>query len=492
VTRVGSEGHAQASDGRSRGCDRLHHSVSQSGFDSRLTVLLSGAFSVAALALCLWTVGAYEFGLTVALGAVVAVAVALVVLNAPLAGVCLAVLAAPVDYLAAGGGGSVSVTPSEAILFITALSVTPRLLTTVSAQRIPTALYAFAGLIFVSIAGLFFAIDTFTVMRIVIDWLAFGLISLFVSQRGASDLTAIAISLALSGGILGVMALGNLSEQQAIAGGAIVTNRASASFAHPTSLALFLILTFPAAFALGLRGPTRWRWVMMASGVLALLGLLLTETRGSIIGAGFALIWMMARWAPFRRLALAGLGVLVIVVALSFGSVTKSGPVTVVGDRLATLSLNSEGDQRLEIWATTPKIIAEHPIFGIGQGNFPAVSPAFGLVDVGGVPFDHAHDLFLNIAAELGLVGLALLLIMLFALVGSARTVLADRQSEFYPLGLAITASLLGVLVNSLTEYPLRQNLILATILIDIGLLLGIERITRARSAASTVARQIR
>ncbi len=418
-----------------------------------------------------------------ALAAVVAAAIVAVVFDSPLVGVCLALLAAPVDYLAAGpGGASFSITPSEAILFLTALSAAPRLIATISASRIPTALYAFGGLILVSIIGLFFAIDTFTVIRIVADWIAFGVIALFVSQGSVGDVKAVAASLALSGGILGAMALGNLSEQKALAGGAIVTNRAEASFAHPTSLALFLILAFPPAFVFALRGPVRWRWLMMICGVLALFGLILTETRGSIIGAGVALVWMMFRWAPFRRLAMVGLGIIAVVTVLNFGSVTSAGPVTVVSDRLATLSLNSQGDQRLRIWETTPEIIAQHPFFGVGQGNFPTVSPSFGLTDLGGVPFDHAHDLFLNVAAELGLIGLALLLIMLFALVRSAHRALERRDSELYPLALALTASLLAVLVNSLTEYPLRQNLILAAILIDIGLLVGIERLVRAEA----------
>lgn len=447
--------------------------------------MLAAAFALSALFLCAWIVGVYKFGVVAAVFGVALIAAVVAILNTPLIGVCLAALAAPLEYLTVGpGGASFSITPSEGILLITAVSATPRLFATLSAARIPTALYAFAGLILVSIAGSFLALDSITVFRIAMDWLAFGLISLFVSQRPASDLKAIAICLALAGGILGAMALGNLDDQRAISGGAIVANRADASFAHPTTLALFLVLSFPLAFALGLRGPVRWRWVMLACGILGLLGLMLTETRGSIIGAALALVWMMVRWPPFRRLATVGLSLLAIVAAFNLGSVTQSQPVTVIGDRLGHLSLHSQGDDRLAIWSTTTEIIAAHPFLGVGQGNFPAASPAYGLVDVGGLPFDHAHDLVLNVAAELGLVGLAVLVLFLGALLKSVRTVLSHRESDLYPLAVALTASLLALLVNSITEYPLRQNLILATILIDIGLLLGIERLMRESEAS--------
>jgi O-antigen ligase len=283
------------------------------------------------------------------------------------------------------------------------------------------------------------------------------------------------------------MTLGNLSDQQAISGGAIILNRAEASFAHPTALAHFLMLSFPLAFALGLRGPVRWRWLMMASGTLGLAGLMLTQTRGSIIGAAVALTWMMVRWAPFRRLAFAGLGLIAIVAVLNLGSVTKSQPVTVASDRLGTLSLDSTGDDRLHIWRTTPDIVASNPFLGVGQGNFSVVSPSYGLRDIGGLPFDHAHNLFLNVAAECGLLGLALLMIFLIVLAGNARQALSHPDNDLYPLAIAVSASLLALLVNSLTEYPLRQNLIMATIMIDVGLLLGIKRLVHNPSSPDPV-----
>lgn len=451
----------------------------------RQYLVLSAAFLLSVLIACGWAGAAYELGPTVALGLVFALAVVAAVFYMPVAGVCLALLVAPVDYLATGGNASFSVTPSEGILFVTALSAAPRTLSTITASRIPAALYGFIALLVFSVIGIFVALDTFTVVRIVIDWLAFGMVALFVSQLPLESAKAVAASLAVSGGILGATALGNLSEQKAIAGGAIVSNRAAASFAHPTSLALFLILSFPLAFAFGLRGPKRWRIPMMVCAIIALLGLLLTQTRGSIIGAGIALAWMMVRWQPFRRFAGAVLVFVALAAIFNVGSVSSNESVGVVGERLSTLSLDSQGDQRLEIWATTPKIIAEHPLFGIGQGNFPTVSPSFGLADVGGIPFDHAHDLFLNIAVELGLPALLALLFTIAALFRSASQALRNRAGPLYPYALATSASLLALLINSITEYPLRQNLIMATIMIVIGLLLAFERLSREQAAKS-------
>lgn len=455
--------------------------------DLRRLGVLGSALAGSGLVVFAWVLLAYAIGPQAAAGALAALAVLVVVLRSPLAGVCLAVLAAPLEFLATElGGGSFSLTPSESILLLTAASAAPRLLITLAADRVPATIYAFAGLVVLSVTGLFHAVETFAVIRILVDWAAFGVIALYVSQRGVAELRLVAISLAIACGVLGAMAIGSLAEQQAVAGGAIIANRAAANFAHPTTLALFLLLTFPVAFALSVRGDSiPMRLAMGLCGTLGLVGVLASQTRGSMIAAAVALLWLISRWPQFRRAAFAVLALLAVVVAVNFDSVTSSQPVTVLTSRLDTLSLESQGDDRLEIWATTPDIIASAPLLGVGQGNFPAVSPAYGLKDVGGLPFDHAHNLFLNISAELGVAGLLVLLALIGSLFVAARDALADRRSELYPLAVALSASMLAVLVNSLSEYPLRSNLILAMLLIDIGILLGIRRALGSGEARS-------
>jgi len=447
---------------------------------NRDAIVFTGAAGLAALLAVAWALAAYALGVTAAIGLALALAVAALVAYAPTAGVCLAVLAAPVDYLAAAGSGaSFSLTPSEAIVFLTAASAAVRLATTITLSRIPTALYLFGALVVISVAGFFVAVETFTVTRLVINWIAFGIIALYVSQLRLRAALTVALSLAVSGGILGLMSLGNLSELESVAGGAIVSGRAAASFAHPTSLALFLMMSFPLAFAFGLRGPRRLRLPMLGMAALGLFGLVLTQTRGSIIGAGLALAWMMLAWAPFRRLALAALAVMAALVVLNVGSISNNKSVDVVSERLSTLTLNSEGDQRLEIWAAVPHIVADHPLLGVGQGNFPAVSPSYGVTDVGGIPFDHAHDLFFNVASELGLPALLVLVLLIGSLFAASHRARRDRAGPVYPFAVATSASLLGLLVNSVTEYPLRQNLVMTSIMIVIGLLLAFERASR-------------
>jgi putative inorganic carbon (hco3(-)) transporter len=308
-------------------------------------------------------------------------------------------------------------------------------------------------------------------------WMAFFVAALVVATSPREDLQLVLIALALASGLLAVVALIGLGAQESVAGGAIVINRAQAGFSHPTALALVLVLTFPIAFAAGLRGPVALRPLLLAAAALGVAGLLLTHTRGAIVGGIVAVIVMM-RWAPFRRVAAALLVAVAIVTALNPESVTEAAPVTVVGERLGTLaSLKTRNDDRRDIWSKSPTIFAENALLGVGQGNFSVAARHHGLLDVGGAPFDHAHNLLINVALELGLIGLVLLLVFLAHVIRAAAAALRSSGPADYPLALALTASLAGLLVNSLTEYPLRTNVIMALIMVEIGALIAFARL---------------
>src|SRR5207302_3983660 len=82
------------------------------------------------------------------------------------------------------------------------------------------------------------------------------------------------------------------------------------------------------------------------------------------------------------------------------------GPFAV---RLAEADANATTfDGRLLIWGPALQIFAHHMVFGVGVGNFGHV--------IGDPSLSHAHNLYLNIAAERGVLGLAAFVVVIVAL----------------------------------------------------------------------------
>jgi putative inorganic carbon (hco3(-)) transporter len=411
---------------------------------------------------------------------------AAVIAARPMAGVYVAVLVLPLEYLDVTVGGAFALSATEALLALTAGVAVIRFALTGSIGKVEPALAVFAALVATSLVGVTFAEDPFTVARITTMWAVFLIVAVLVASASPDQVEWLLVCLAVVGGVLGAITIFGLEGQEALEGGAIVSNRAQASFRHPTALALFLLLTIPLALALSLRRARPFRPLLVAAG-LAVAALLLTHTRGAVIGFAVGM-FIMLWWQPVRRLAVVLIALTVLVASLNFEAIESSPEVTVVSERLATIaSLKTRHDDRLEIWSKTPTLIATHPLLGVGQGNFAEASPELELADIGGLPYDHAHNVFLNIGAELGLIGLALLGVFLFLLARVVVRALRRPDPRRYPLVLALAAALGGLLVTSFTEYPLRTNAIMAVIMIEIGALIALERTGAGRGSPASL-----
>jgi O-antigen ligase len=69
--------------------------------------------------------------------------------------------------------------------------------------------------------------------------------------------------------------------------------------------------------------------------------------------------------------------------------------------------------QRLDFFYNTLQIIRQHPVLGVGAGGFP-VAFARQAKDNGAMPTHNPHNEYLMIAAQTGVIGLALLLYLFY------------------------------------------------------------------------------
>jgi O-antigen ligase len=185
-------------------------------------------------------------------------------------------------------------------------------------------------------------------------------------------------------------------------------------------LATILVLLVPLAFVFASqqRAPSR-RWLWIGAGLTLIVMVYLTGSRGGFVGLVAAGVSYVYR----RR----GLGAAVAVLAVLVASVLVL-PTELSTRALATLSGDTsqlpaelEASNRAHVglfWAAL-RMISDSPFVGVGPLNFKDLSTLYTGLEQGNM----AHNMFLEIAAELGLPVLMIFVMLLattFRALGSA------------------------------------------------------------------------
>lgn len=214
---------------------------------------------------------------------------------------------------------------------------------------------------------------------------------------------------------------------------------------HANVLATALAMAAPvaAALALGQRSASRTRWAAAGATVLILVGLLFTQSRGAFLGLAVAALAMVAlRW---RRLALPAVGL---------------AAAGVLGLRLAgvpLVPLLSAGiPGREEVWLRGLAAVEDFPLTGIGLGLFgrivPILYPFYTLGAGPAVQPNHAHNLYLQVAADLGLPGLVAFGAILLAAAALLSRVWRSGDATLRPLAWGLAGSLTALAIHGLVD----------------------------------------
>ncbi|HKV44642.1 MAG TPA: O-antigen ligase family protein [bacterium] len=216
----------------------------------------------------------------------------------------------------------------------------------------------------------------------------------------------------------------------------------------PNGLGTTLFLGSVVALGLAYRARGRERLGWMACGLVALAGLLATESRSSLIGwmaATAYLTWREFRDRP-RRMAAA---LLAATVALAIGLGLAGMVVPAIAARTQHLFGDLTGD-RLRIWQISLQIFRGHPWLGTGPGTFLVL---FNQLKPPGEEVKwSAHNLWLNYAVEMGALGfLSVLWVILTVFRAAARTGRRLRD-PYRPLA---TAMWIGLLIDQFGDNTL-------------------------------------
>ena len=238
--------------------------------------------------------------------------------------------------------------------------------------------------------------------------------------------------------------------------------RAAGPIGDPNFYGQILLMTLPIAVFLAASGvKSRSRLCFAFAALLIFAGVLMTYSRGAMLA-----IVAMALLLPFvipirRRLILhAAIAAVLLMAALPSSVVRRFGTMTGVFSNVDQTEemRDASVDKRKLLFGVGIRMFEDAPLFGVGTGNFgkhyphyanEVGSPAPQYDDPGDRQFP--HSLYVELAAENGLLGLAS-----FAAAMAAAFLSLIRSKHV--LATAIAISLAGYLVSSLFLHSTYQR----------------------------------
>lgn len=218
--------------------------------------------------------------------------------------------------------------------------------------------------------------------------------------------------------------------------------------------------------------------------ILINLALILSGTRGIWLAAIFPLIFLLIFSRKFPQISvLPELSILIFILLFAvvplfyalpqFKITGESVGQQVFHKRLiSVLDLEETSNQgRLAIWRKTLESLKNHPFIGVGIGNFPTVlEQNIDLAKAG----SSAHNLYLNIAAEMGLAALLVFFLLIFEILKGAWRILNGLSSPYFKVfAFSFIVFFIWVLGYSLTDAALFDERTFLLLMLLLAVLTG-------------------
>jgi len=170
---------------------------------------------------------------------------------------------------------------------------------------------------------------------------------------------------------------------------------------------------------------------------------------GALVLGTTQLRWVTAS----RRRRWVGIGMLAALVLASFVFLPPQGLIQRFAQFVSTDGLTGEG--RTNFWAETIPLIRAYPVFGCGLAGY---ETAFSRFKISGIllTVDFAHNDYLQLLAEFGLIGFVIGAALAFSVVRMAlRGAVKSADSEVRYFLVACVGALTAIAVHSLADFNL-------------------------------------
>ena len=284
--------------------------------------------------------------------------------------------------------------------------------------------------------------------------------------------------------LIGSVAISSYGLYAFFCGYGTIDGRIHSTFYHPTRLANYLLFVVAISFCLAAHYRS-WRGIRPLLYTVFGLGsvcLVLTASRGANLGL---LLGLLVVFGLRNRRAWAVLAV-IVVASIAVVPLQSNHLHFLKAPELFSknLNINTILGERQFLWRSGMKMAKDYPVLGIGYGKtFNSLYES--QYSLPGATQDHssAHNLLIEIALEMGPLGLAIFLwlhILIFKeAFGLVRREL-PKNTFAHALSAGILIGLIGVTCNGMANYFYKDRPILVYWLF-VGLLFGLRRLQRTR-----------
>lgn len=235
---------------------------------------------------------------------------------------------------------------------------------------------------------------------------------------------------------------------------AIGLKRSTAAFPNPNVFGVYLSAITPLIVGLTLyyfKG--KIKALMLIISALVITGVILTYSRGTALGLYIAILFISICRKNKTITAI------LLVILLLFPFIIPRN----IKDWAQKVNYNPIvfmcNADRISIYRNTVNMVKHHPIIGVGVNTFSRNYLKYKLPEPEGAKsgdFMYAHNNFLQMAGEIGILGLGVFFWLLFRLFKERIYVYKNLKDEYYRIiSLSISACLLAFLINGLTETSL-------------------------------------
>lgn len=246
------------------------------------------------------------------------------------------------------------------------------------------------------------------------------------------------------------------------------------SFVSRNNFAAFIEMTISLPLGLLLSGSVKRDKTLLYVTAIGIMGvsLLLSGSRGGLVAMLSTVVFLIiltTRAKGSKRLLLRGGLAVILLGAVIAGTFFVGGEssLTRIADTATSKDVTTD---RTHIWSITLKVISNNLPFGAGLGAFGQAYTPFD--DYGGLErVEQAHNDYLQVLADAGLVGAAIGILFLFLLFQTARRSIGVKNTFRRGVAVGALGGIFAMLIHSIFDFVLHTTAISILFLFLIALL---------------------